>query len=112
MVSAIATLAAVPLGLMSAIYLSEYAGRKFRAVAKPLLEILAGIPTVVYGFFAASTAARASSSTTIESAEYFPGIGAATAASTLGYVHGLEKSAGDPISHPPPPAAPCAPFRG
>jgi len=38
---------------MSAIYLSEYADRKFRTVAKPLLEILAGIPTVVYGFFAA-----------------------------------------------------------
>jgi phosphate transport system permease protein len=38
---------------MSAIYLSEYAGKRFRAVAKPLLEILAGVPTVVYGFFAA-----------------------------------------------------------
>jgi phosphate transport system permease protein len=38
---------------MSAIYLSEYAGKRFRSVAKPLLEILAGIPTVVYGFFAA-----------------------------------------------------------
>jgi phosphate transport system permease protein len=44
---------AVPVGLMSAIYLSEYASRKFRAVAKPIMEILAGIPTVVYGFFAA-----------------------------------------------------------
>jgi phosphate transport system permease protein len=43
----------VPIGLMSAIYLSEYANKKFRAVAKPLMEILAGIPTVVYGFFAA-----------------------------------------------------------
>ena len=53
MVSAIAMLVAVPIGLMSAIYLSEYANRRFRAVAKPLLEILAGIPTVVYGFFAA-----------------------------------------------------------
>ncbi|MCF6291750.1 MAG: phosphate ABC transporter permease subunit PstC [Desulfobacterales bacterium] len=53
MISAIAMLVAVPLGLMSAIYLSEYANKKFRAVAKPLLEILAGIPTVVYGFFAA-----------------------------------------------------------
>ncbi len=53
LVSAIAMAVAVPVGLMSAIYLSEYANRKFRAVAKPLLEILAGIPTVVYGFFAA-----------------------------------------------------------
>lgn len=53
LISGIAMLVAVPLGLMSAIYLSEYANKKFRAVAKPLLEILAGIPTVVYGFFAA-----------------------------------------------------------
>ena len=53
MISGIAMLVAVPLGLMSAIYLSEYANKKFRALAKPLLEILAGIPTVVYGFFAA-----------------------------------------------------------
>ncbi len=53
MISGIAMFVAVPLGLMSAIYLSEYANKKFRAVAKPLLEILAGIPTVVYGFFAA-----------------------------------------------------------
>ncbi len=53
LVSAIAMSVAVPVGLMSAIYLSEYANKKFRAIAKPLLEILAGIPTVVYGFFAA-----------------------------------------------------------
>lgn len=53
MISAIAMFIAVPTGLMSAIYLSEYAGKKVRNVAKPLLEILAGIPTVVYGFFAA-----------------------------------------------------------
>ncbi|MBC8208589.1 MAG: phosphate ABC transporter permease subunit PstC [Desulfobulbaceae bacterium] len=57
LISAIALLVAVPVGLMSAIYLSEYAGRRFRAWAKPLLEILAGIPTVVYGFFAALTVA-------------------------------------------------------
>jgi len=57
LISAIAMLVAVPIGLMSAIYLSEYAGRKFRAAAKPLMEILAGIPTVVYGFFAALTVA-------------------------------------------------------
>jgi phosphate transport system permease protein len=57
LISFIAMLVAVPIGLMSAIYLAEYAGRKVRAVAKPLLEILAGIPTVVYGFFAALTVA-------------------------------------------------------
>ncbi len=59
MISAIAMLVAVPIGLMSAIYLSEYANRKFRAIAKPLMEILAGIPTVVYGFFAALIVAPA-----------------------------------------------------
>ena len=57
LISAIAMVVAVPIGLMSAIYLSEYAGRNFRAVAKPLIEILAGIPTVVYGYFAALTVA-------------------------------------------------------
>jgi phosphate transport system permease protein len=44
---------AVPVGLLSAIYLSEYASVRMRSVIKPALEILAGIPTVVYGFFAA-----------------------------------------------------------
>ena len=53
LISCIAMVVAVPIGLMSAIYLSEYAGPHLRAAAKPLLEILAGIPTVVYGFFAA-----------------------------------------------------------
>ena len=53
LISFIALMIAVPIGLMAAIYLSEYAGPKVRATAKPLLEILAGIPTVVYGFFAA-----------------------------------------------------------
>ncbi|HDH05915.1 MAG TPA: phosphate ABC transporter permease subunit PstC [Nitrospirae bacterium] len=53
MISAIAMLVAVPIGLMSAIYMSEYAAEGFRTVVKPLLEVLAGIPTVVYGFFAA-----------------------------------------------------------
>ncbi|KRT58213.1 phosphate ABC transporter permease subunit PstC, partial [endosymbiont of Ridgeia piscesae] len=57
LISFIAMLVAVPIGLMSAIYLSEYAGRRLRAIAKPVLEILAGIPTVVYGFFAALTVA-------------------------------------------------------
>jgi phosphate transport system permease protein len=54
-ISGIALLVAVPIGLFSAIYLAEYANRQFRAWAKPLIEILAGIPTVVYGFFAALT---------------------------------------------------------
>ena len=53
LISGIAMAVAVPIGLMSAIYLSEYASRGFRTVAKPVLEVLAGIPTVVYGFFAA-----------------------------------------------------------
>ena len=57
MISAIAMFVAVPIGLMSAIYMSEYAVEKVRTVAKPILEILAGIPTVVYGFFAALTVA-------------------------------------------------------
>ena len=51
----VAMLVAVPIGLFSAIYMSEYAGPKFRSVAKPLLEVLAGIPTIVYGFFALIT---------------------------------------------------------
>ncbi len=59
MISAIAMLVAVPIGLMSALYMSEYASRHVRAIAKPLLEILAGIPTVVYGFFAALVVAPA-----------------------------------------------------
>ena len=50
--SVIAMLVAVPIGLMTAIYLSEYASERVRKIAKPLLEILAGIPTIVYGFFA------------------------------------------------------------
>ena len=53
LISFIAMLVAVPIGLMSSIYLAEYADKRIRAIAKPLLEILAGIPTVVYGFFAA-----------------------------------------------------------
>ena len=57
LISAIAMLVAGPLGLMSAIYLSDYAPRSVRAWVKPMLEILAGIPTVVYGFFAILTVA-------------------------------------------------------
>jgi len=55
LISFIAMAVAVPIGLFSAIYLAEYSNRTFRAAAKPLLEILAGVPTVVYGFFAALT---------------------------------------------------------
>ncbi len=57
LIAAIAMLVAIPIGLLSAIYLSEFANQGFRTVVKPLLEILAGIPTVVYGFFAALTVA-------------------------------------------------------
>jgi len=57
LISAIAMVVAVPFGLLSAIYLAEYASPRFRAIVKPLLEMLAGIPTVVYGFFAALTVA-------------------------------------------------------
>ncbi len=52
MITAIASVLAIPIGLGSAIYLSEYAPGKVRSVLKPVLEILAGIPTIVYGFFA------------------------------------------------------------
>lgn len=57
LISLIAMLVAVPIGLLSAIYMAEYAHPGFRSVAKPLLEVLAGIPTVVYGFFAVLTVA-------------------------------------------------------
>lgn len=52
MVSAVALLVAIPVGLMTAIYLAEYAPAKLRAWAKPIIEVLAGIPTIVYGVFA------------------------------------------------------------
>jgi phosphate transport system permease protein len=57
LISGIAMSVAVPIGLFSAVYLAEYAHARTRGVLKPLLEILAGIPTVVYGFFAALTVA-------------------------------------------------------
>ena len=57
LISLIAMVVAAPIGLLSAIYMAEYAHPKFRSVAKPLLEVLAGIPTVVYGFFAVLTVA-------------------------------------------------------
>lgn len=57
MITFIALLVAIPVGLGSAVYMSELASDKVRNIVKPLLEILAGIPTVVYGFFAALTLA-------------------------------------------------------
>jgi len=57
LVTAVAMAVAAPIGLLSAIYLSEYASKRLRGSIKPLMEILAGVPTVVYGFFAALTVA-------------------------------------------------------
>jgi len=57
MITTIALLLAVPIGIFAAIYLSEYASDRVRKTLKPLLELLAGIPTVVYGFFAVVTVA-------------------------------------------------------
>jgi len=59
LITTIAMSVAVPLGLLSAVYTSEYASPRARATVKPLLEVLAGVPTVVYGFFAALTVAPA-----------------------------------------------------
>lgn len=55
LISAIAMLVAIPLGLMVAVYLAEYAPYRLRNIAKPVIEVLAGIPTIVYGFFALVT---------------------------------------------------------
>ena len=52
LIAGLSLLVAVPTGLLAAVYLTQYAGIKFRAIVKPLLEFLAGVPTVVYGFFA------------------------------------------------------------
>ena len=57
MITLIAMLVALPVGLFAAVYLSEFASQKVRSTFKPILEILAGIPTVVYGFFAPTTVA-------------------------------------------------------
>jgi phosphate transport system permease protein len=59
LIAVLAMMVATPIGLYAAVYLTEYASPRFRAVIKPLLEILAGIPTVVYGFFAVLTVAPA-----------------------------------------------------
>jgi phosphate transport system permease protein len=57
LITCIAMLVAVPVGLMSAVYMADYASPRLRSLAKPALEVLAGVPTVVYGFFAALTVA-------------------------------------------------------
>ena len=72
----IAMLVAGPIGLFSAIYLSEYAGPRQRSIIKPVLEILAGVPTVVYGFFAALTVGPALRG-------FFNGVGAQLAGGPL-----------------------------
>ncbi len=59
LITLIAMFVAVPVGLFAAIYLSDFASSRARAIVKPMLELLAGIPTVVYGFFAALTVAPA-----------------------------------------------------
>jgi len=53
LIATVAMIVAIPLGLLTAIYLAEYASTRVRDIAKPIIEILAGVPTVVYGFFAA-----------------------------------------------------------
>jgi phosphate transport system permease protein len=82
----IAMIVAIPLGLMSAIYLTQYAHAKVRAVLKPLLEILAGVPTVVYGYFAALTVAPA-----VRDLGIATGVGSASSESALaaGLVMGI-----------------------
>lgn len=74
----IAMIVAIPLGLMSAVYLTQYADPRLRAWIKPALEILAGVPTVVYGYFAALTIAPA-----IRDAAVAVGISSASTESAL-----------------------------
>ncbi|SDG18184.1 phosphate ABC transporter membrane protein 1, PhoT family [Limimonas halophila] len=57
LITVVAMLVATPIGLFSAVYLSDYAPKRMRALVKPIMEVLAGVPTVVYGFFAALTVA-------------------------------------------------------
>src|SRR5690606_4785034 len=59
LVALLAMIVAGPIGLLSAIYLVEYSGKRFRKAVKPILEILAGVPTIVYGFLAVLTVAPA-----------------------------------------------------
>ncbi len=85
LITLIAMLIAVPLGLMSAIYLSEYSTKRFKNIVKPILEILAGVPTVVYGFFAATAFAPFLK----DLAEYFGFSIALESALTAGIVMGI-----------------------
>ena len=85
LVSFIAMIVAVPIGLMTAIYMAEYASPRLRSFAKPVIEVLAGIPTIVYGFFALTVVGP-----------FFVGLGAlvglevrATSALTAGVVMGI-----------------------
>ncbi|WP_029029169.1 phosphate ABC transporter permease subunit PstC [Salinarimonas rosea] len=85
LIAAIAMLVSLPVGLMIAIYMAEYAPARLRAVAKPLIEILAGIPTIVYGFFALTIAGPA-----LSNAGALVGLDIrATSALTAGVVMGI-----------------------
>ena len=86
-ISLIALAVAVPIGLFAAVYLSEYAGPRTRAVAKPLLEVLAGIPTIVYGLFALLTVGPMLLG--IFGADGFGWMRAGTAVMTAGLVMGI-----------------------
>ncbi|MDK3018281.1 phosphate ABC transporter permease subunit PstC [Pseudodonghicola flavimaris] len=91
-ISFIALLVAVPVGLFAAVYLSEYAGSHVRAIAKPLLEILAGIPTIVYGLFALLTVGPALVSIFGRGSEGLLGVewmAGATSVLTAGLVMGI-----------------------
>jgi phosphate transport system permease protein len=79
MIALLAMLVAAPIGLFSAIYLSEFASSRMRAIAKPVLEVLAGIPTVVYGFFALLLVAPAIRSAAVWLNETLMALGLASA---------------------------------
>ncbi|WP_419770794.1 MAG: phosphate ABC transporter permease subunit PstC [Candidatus Marinarcus sp.] len=85
MITFIAMAVAIPVGLGSAIYMSEYASHSTRNYLKPLLEILAGIPTVVYGFFAAITIAPF----VVKAAEFFGMEATFNSALASGFVMGI-----------------------
>lgn len=85
LITAIAMLVAVPVGLRAAVFMSEYASHKLRSISKPILEILAGIPTVVYGFFAAITI----SPLVVQAAEFVGLSAAPTNALAAGLVMGI-----------------------
>ena len=79
LISFLALSIAVPVGLLTAIYLSEYAPGRVRSTVKPVLEVLAGIPTVVYGFFAISFISKTIISPIFETETQFTALGAAMA---------------------------------